>query len=108
VILADENFPLGNALLTMTVFLAWFLWIWLLVWVYMDLFRRDDVGIWGKTAWVVFTLFLPYIGVLCYLIVEGKGMADRQNPYRSRSRWSVGRRHARRRSVSTSEKVEAA
>lgn len=102
-ILADEGYPLGNALLTMTVFLGWFLWIWLLVWVYMDLFRRDDVGIWGKIAWVVFTLFVPYIGVLCYLIVEGKGMVDRQNPYRSRSRWSVGRRHPRRRSASTSE-----
>ena len=76
-IIAASSYPLGGVLWSMFVFFAWFLWFWLLFMVYADLFRRDDIGGWGKTGWVVFTLFLPFIGVLTYLISQGRSMADR-------------------------------
>ena len=77
-IVADSDYPLGGALVTMAVFFAWFLWIWLLITVYTDLFRRDDIGGWGKAGWIVFTLVVPFLGVFVYLIAEGKAMVDRQ------------------------------
>jgi hypothetical protein len=77
-ILADPSYPLGSVLLTMTLFFGWFLWIWLLVMVYMDLFGRNDVSAWIKVLWVLFTLALPFIGVFVYLIVYGKAMADQR------------------------------
>lgn len=77
-IIAASGYPLGGVLWSMLVFFAWFLWFWLLFMVYIDLFSRDDIGGWGKTGWVVFTLFLPFIGVLTYLISQGRSMADRR------------------------------
>ena len=51
--------------------------VWLLVTVFADLFRRQDISGWGKTAWVIFMILAPYIGVFAYLIFQGRGMADR-------------------------------
>src|SRR3954453_15437055 len=62
----------------MFVFFAWVLWIWLLIMLFTDLFRRHDVSGWSKALWVLFMIFLPLIGVLAYLIVNGHGMAERQ------------------------------
>jgi hypothetical protein len=59
------------------VIFAWVIWFWLLITVFSDLFRRHDVSGWTKAAWVVFVIVLPYFGVLVYLIVEHKGMAER-------------------------------
>jgi hypothetical protein len=56
---------------------AWIIWFWLLITVFSDLFRRHDVSGWGKAAWIIFVILLPYFGVLVYLIVEHQGMADR-------------------------------
>ncbi|HKC27387.1 MAG TPA: SHOCT domain-containing protein [Jatrophihabitans sp.] len=77
-IVADASYPLGSVLLTMTVFFGWLLWIWLLVMVYIDLFRRDDMRGWAKAGWVIFTIVLPFVGVFVYLIAEGRQMVDRQ------------------------------
>lgn len=77
-VLAAGSYPLLDVFWTMLFFFFWFLWIWLLITVYSDLFRRSDIGGWAKTGWVVFTLVLPYIGVLVYLIAQGHGMADRR------------------------------
>ena len=74
-LLADWSF--GQAMWTMLVFFAWVVWIWLLITVFMDVFRRHDISGWVKALWVVFVILLPYLGVLIYLIVEHKGMADR-------------------------------
>jgi len=76
-LLADSSYPLADVLWTMLVFFGWVMWIWLLVLVYGDLFRRDDIGGWAKFGWVVFTVFLPFIGVFVYLIVQGHKMQDR-------------------------------
>jgi len=77
-LLADTNYPLLSVFWSMVVFFAWILWIWLLIYVYMDVFRRTDIGGWGKFGWVIFTIFLPFIGVFTYLIVEGRAMGDRR------------------------------
>jgi hypothetical protein len=62
---------------SMIVFFGWILFIWLLITVYIDLFRRHDIGGWGKAGWIIFTILLPFIGVFTYLIVEGRAMHDR-------------------------------
>ena len=63
---------------TMFIFFLWVIWIWLLFTVFADLFRRHDIGGWGKAGWSVFVILLPFLGVFIYLIAEGKGMAERR------------------------------
>ena len=62
---------------TMLVFFAWVIWFWLLITVFGDVFRRTDLSGWGKAAWIVFVIVLPYIGVLIYLIAQHDGMEQR-------------------------------
>jgi phospholipase D-like protein len=57
--------------------MAWIVWFWLLITVFADLFRRHDTSGWTKVLWVLFVIFLPYLGVLVYLLVEHQGMTDR-------------------------------
>jgi hypothetical protein len=61
----------------MLVFFFWIIWIWLLIIVFMDIFRRTDIGGWGKAGWVIFVIVLPYLGVFVYLIAEGRHMSER-------------------------------
>jgi hypothetical protein len=75
VIAAD--YPFLDILWTMILFFCWVAWIWILVLCFSDLFRRDISG-WAKAAWVVFLIILPFLGVLIYLIAEGKGMTERR------------------------------
>ena len=53
------------------------IWFWLLITVFGDIFRDHDLGGLGKTAWIIFVIVLPYLGVFVYLIARGKGMAER-------------------------------
>jgi hypothetical protein len=69
--------PLLDLFLTMFWFFLFVAWIWLLISVYADVFRSDDLGGVAKAAWVVFVLVLPYIGVLVYLIARGGSMQER-------------------------------
>jgi hypothetical protein len=59
-------------------FFCFFIWIWLLILVFSDIFRSHDLGGAAKAAWVIIVLILPLIGVLIYLIVRGKSMAERR------------------------------
>ncbi len=77
--LASSNYPFLSVMWSMFVFFAWVLWIWMLIYVYMDIFRRHDIGGWGKFGWIIFTIFLPFIGVFTYLIVEGRAMGERRS-----------------------------
>ena len=52
------------------------IWIWLLISVFIDIFRSDISG-WGKALWVIFVIVLPFLGVLIYLIVHGDDMQER-------------------------------
>jgi hypothetical protein len=54
------------------------MWIWILINVIGDLFRRHDVSGWIKAIWIVALIFVPYLGVLAYLIFQGRGMAERR------------------------------
>jgi hypothetical protein len=76
---SSSSYPLLNLVWTMIVFFAWVIWIWLLIAIFGDLFRRSDVSGWGKAGWVVVLLVLPFVGVLIYLIGQSKGMAERRN-----------------------------
>ncbi len=67
-----------DALWSMIVFFAFVIWIWMLFVVFGDIFRRHDVSGWGKAAWTLFILVLPFLGVLVYLIAHGSGMAERR------------------------------
>ena len=75
VIAAD--YPFLNILWTMIIFFAWVAWIWILVVILIDVFRRRDESGWVKALWVIFLIVLPFIGVLVYLIANHDGMAER-------------------------------
>ena len=75
VIAAD--YPFLDILWTMIIFFAWVAWIWILVVILTDVFRRRDIGGWSKAAWVIFQILLPFLGVLVYLIAQHDGMAQR-------------------------------
>jgi Phospholipase_D-nuclease N-terminal/Short C-terminal domain len=72
------DYPFMDVFWTMLVFFCWVIWFWLLITVFSDLFRRHDISGWGKAAWTVFVIVLPFLGVLVYLIAQGKHMAERR------------------------------
>jgi len=71
-----SDFGTGQVFLSMLWFFLFFIWIWLLIVVFSDLFRSHDLGGWAKAAWVIGIIILPYLGVLLYLIVRGHKMAE--------------------------------
>ena len=75
--LIASDYPFLNILWTMIIFFAWVAWIWIVITVFADLFRRHDISGWGKAAWVVFVIVVPFLGVLIYLIAQHDGMRER-------------------------------
>lgn len=75
--LLASDYPLLDAFLTMLWFFGFVIWIWLLIWIFIDIFRSRDISGWVKALWFIFILVLPLIGVLVYLIVRGAGMHER-------------------------------
>jgi Short C-terminal domain/Phospholipase_D-nuclease N-terminal len=75
--LIAADYPFLDILWTMILFFAWVAWIWIVITVLIDIFRRDDIGGWGKAGWVVFVIVLPFLGVLIYLIAQHDGMRER-------------------------------
>jgi hypothetical protein len=71
------DYPLLNIFWTMILFFFWIAWIWVLIMIISDVFRRHDASGWVKALWMVVLIFLPFAGVLAYMIVNGKGMAER-------------------------------
>jgi hypothetical protein len=72
------DYPFLDVFWTMLVFFFWVIWIWILITVLIDLFRRHDISGWGKAAWALFVIVLPYLGVFVYLITQGGKMAERR------------------------------
>ena len=68
--------PLLDLLWAMLLFFLFIIWIWLLITIFVDIFRSDMSG-WAKAAWVIFVIILPLLGVLIYLIAQGKNMQAR-------------------------------
>ena len=71
------EFGTGQVLWSIVWFTLFFLWIWILIAVFGDIFRSDDLGGFGKTLWIIFVIVVPYLGVFIYLIARGKGMQER-------------------------------
>ena len=78
------DYPFLDIFWTMIVFFSWVIWIWMVITIFADVFRRDDISGWAKAAWVVFIIVLPFLGALIYLIGNGKHMAER-NEQQSRA-----------------------
>ena len=76
-VLADSSYPLLNVFWTMFEFFLWIIWIWILIWIFIDIFRSHDLSGWAKARWFLFVLFIPLIGVLVYLIARGSSMQER-------------------------------
>jgi Short C-terminal domain/Phospholipase_D-nuclease N-terminal len=75
--LASSSYPLLDAFWTILEIFLWVIWIWILITVFIDIFRSHDLSGWGKALWFLFVLFIPLVGVLVYLIVRGGSMHER-------------------------------
>jgi Short C-terminal domain/Phospholipase_D-nuclease N-terminal len=74
---SSYSYPLLGAFWTIIEIFLWVLWFWVLITVFIDIFRSHDLSGWGKALWFLFVLIIPLIGVLVYLIVRGGSMHDR-------------------------------
>ena len=72
-----SSYPVLDAFLTMLYFFLFIIWIWLLIMVFMDVFRSHDMGGLAKALWVIFIIILPFLGVFVYLIARGGKMHER-------------------------------
>jgi type VI protein secretion system component VasK len=70
------EFGTGQVFWSLIWFVLFFIWIWLLVIVFGDIFRSPDLSGWGKALWSIFIIFLPYLGVFVYLIARGGKMQE--------------------------------
>jgi hypothetical protein len=73
----NEGFTYRNFLLDALAIFVFIVWFWLLITVASDLFRRRDISGWIKALWVIAWIVFPYLGVLAYLIFQGRGMGER-------------------------------
>jgi hypothetical protein len=71
------DYPLGGVLLTMLYFFLFFIWIYILITVFVDIFRSHDLNGWTKALWCIFVIILPFLGVFIYLIARGGKMQER-------------------------------
>jgi len=76
-VLLAASYPFLDVLWTLLIFFLWVMFFWILIIVLGDIFRRHDIGGWSKAGWVIFVVFLPFLGILVYLGVNGSGMAER-------------------------------
>lgn len=72
------EWQVGQLVWSMLWFALFFMWIWVLVVVFADVFRSRDLSGWGKALWTLFVIFLPLLGVLSYLIVRGNKIGQHQ------------------------------
>jgi hypothetical protein len=72
------TYPLLDIFWTMLWFFCFFIYIWLLIRIFTDIFRSHDMGGFGKAGWIIFIFILPFLGILVYLIARGKKMAEHQ------------------------------
>ena len=70
------EFGTGQVFLSFLWFFLFFIWIWMLIVVFGDIFRSNDLGGWGKALWTIFVIVMPYLGVFVYLIARGRKMGE--------------------------------
>ena len=71
------DYPILGVFWTFLIFMLWVVWLIMLFKIFADIFRSHDLGGWGKALWSLFVIFLPFLGVLVYLIARGGSMAER-------------------------------
>ena len=71
-----ETWNVGQVFLSMIYFTLFFIWIWLLIVVFSDIFRSHDLGGFAKFLWTFFVILMPYLGVFVYLIARGHKMSE--------------------------------
>jgi predicted PurR-regulated permease PerM len=74
---SSYSYPLLGAFWTIFMIFLWVIWIWVLIWVFIDIFRSRDLSGWAKALWFLFVLFIPIIGVVVYVIARGDSMSER-------------------------------
>jgi hypothetical protein len=74
---SSYSYPLLGAFWTIFEIFLWVIWIWILIYVFIDIFRSRDLSGGAKALWFIFVLFIPLIGVLVYLIARGGEMHER-------------------------------
>jgi hypothetical protein len=75
--LLAEDWTFGDFLVAVLYVFAWVVIFWLVITVFIDVFRRHDINGWVKAFWVIFVILLPLLGVLIYLVTQHAGMAQR-------------------------------
>ena len=73
---SSSSYPLLNVFWTIFIVFLWVIWIWILIWIFIDIFRSRDLSGWAKALWFLFVLLIPLIGVLVYLIARGGKMHE--------------------------------
>ena len=68
----------GSFVIALFEFFLFFAWFMCLFWIFGDIFRSKDLGGVARTIWVLFVIFVPWLGILVYLIARGRGMQERQ------------------------------
>ena len=71
------TYPLADLFSTMLGLFVFFIWFWLLIIVFSDIFRSRDLSGWAKALWVIFVIILPFLGIFVYLIARGGKMHER-------------------------------
>ena len=74
---SSYSYPVLGAFWTIFMIFLWVIWFWVLITIFIDLFRSHDLSGWAKALWFLFVLFIPLVGVLVYLIVRGGKMQER-------------------------------
>jgi hypothetical protein len=87
----QEGFTYRNFLTDVFTIFIFIMWFWLLISIGGDLFRRHDISGWGKAIWIIVLILLPYIGVLAYVISQGRGMAERNLQQAQQAREEIRR-----------------
>ena len=87
----QEGFTYRNFLMDALAMFVFIVWFWLLISVAADLFRRHDISGWIKALWVIAWIVVPYLGVLAYLIFQGRGMAERNVQQSAQARDEIRR-----------------
>jgi len=76
-VLLAADYPFLDVFWTMLVFFVWIAWFFILIRVFADVFRRHDISGFAKVLWLIFVIVLPFLGVFIYLVVNSKGMSER-------------------------------
>ena len=84
--LFEGGYTYSNFLAHIVAIFLFVVWFWLLIVVFGDLFRRQDISGWGKALWVIGLLVFSYLGLFVYMITQGRGMAERSNQQAQQAR----------------------